>query len=241
MEYCYENFGSHFIWLTDDNFGRANRAGQLADNLLKRGIGDDFMWFIQWRCDDVIRNKDVLPQMRKAGLHWVMMGVESPKQSTLESWKKGLSPNDANTAVKILKENDIFAHAMFVMGARKDTADSIEALRMFVRKIDPDFAIFTALTPFPGTGIYQKAERNGWIEDRNWSHYDMAHAIMPTETLSRKEVQEELYQCYRDFYGSWRRRIGGVFSSNELKRRIYLHMLGQGVLGEFKRLARNLI
>ena len=78
--------------------------------------------------------------------------------------------------------------------------------------------------------------RNGWIEDFNLSHYDMAHAIMPTETLSRREVQEELYQCYRHFYGSWRRKIGGVLSSNKLKSRLYRHMMGQGVLHQFKNL-----
>ena len=102
--------------------------------------------------------------------------------------------------------------------------------------MDPDFAIFTALTPFPGTEIHEEAKRNGWIEDFNLSHYDMAHAIMPTETLSRMEVQEELYNCYRSFYGSWRRKIGGVLSSNKLKSRLYRHMMRQGVLRQFKKL-----
>ncbi|MGQ9479587.1 MAG: hypothetical protein ACUVQ0_06225 [Thermoproteota archaeon] len=45
---------------------------------------------------------------------------------------------------------------------------------------------------------------------------------MPTETLSRKEVQEELYECYRYFYGSWSRRLQGLFSANSFKRRIFL-------------------
>jgi len=102
--------------------------------------------------------------------------------------------------------------------------------------LDPDFAIFTALTPFPGTEVFEEAKRNGWIEDFNLSHYDMAHAIMPTETLSVKEVQEELYECYRSFYGSWRRRLGGLFSSNKLKRRLFWHMAGRGVVNQFKTL-----
>lgn len=75
-----------------------------------------------------------------------------------------------------------------------------------------------------------------WIEDANLSNYDMAHAIMPTETLSRIEVQEELYNCYRSFYGSWNRKVGGLFSSNKLKSRLYRHMMGQNVLYQFKNL-----
>ncbi len=114
--------------------------------------------------------------------------------------------------MKLLKENDIAAHTMFIIGARKDTAESIANLREFINELDPDFAIFSILTPFPGTQIYEEAKQNGWIEDFNWAHYGMIHAIMPTETLSRREVQEELYTCYRSFYGSWRRRLEGIFS-----------------------------
>ena len=236
IEFCYDNFDSRFIWLTDDDFGPGNRADILADELEKRELGDDLMLFFQWRCDDVIKNEKILPKLRKVGLHWVMVGVESPRPSTLEKFKKGIKVEQAIEAVRLLKENGIFSHAMFVVGDRKDTAESIAQLRDFANELDPDFAIFTALTPFHGTEIYEEAKSKGWIEDFNLSHYDMAHAIMPTETLSRMEVQEELYNCYRSFYGSWRRKIGGVFSSNKLKSRLYRHMMGQGVLRQFKNL-----
>ena len=236
IEFCYNNYGSRFIWLTDDDFGPGSRASNLADELLKREIGDDLMLFLQWRCDDVIKNEEVLSKLRNAGLHWVMMGVESPKDSTLKSFRKGIKAEQAIEAVRLLKENGIFSHAMFVIGDRKDTAESIADLREFANELDPDFAIFTALTPFPGTEIYEEAKRNGWIEDFNLSHYDMAHAIMPTETLSTIEVQEELYNCYKGFYGSWKRRLGGLFASNKLKRRLYRHMMGQGVIRQFRNL-----
>ncbi len=236
IEFCYNNYDSRFIWLTDDDFGPGLRANNLADELLRREIGDDLMLFIQWRCDDVINNEKVLPKLRKAGLYWVMMGVESPKVTTLERFRKGIVAEQATKSVRLLKKNNIFSHAMFVIGDRKDSKESIADLRKFANELDPDFAIFTALTPFPGTEIHEEAKRKGWIEDFNLSHYDMAHAIMPTETLTRKEVQEELYGCYRNFYGSMRRRLGGVFSSNKLKSRLYRYMMGQGVIRQFKNL-----
>jgi anaerobic magnesium-protoporphyrin IX monomethyl ester cyclase len=236
IEFCYKKYGSRFIWLTDDDFGPGTRANNLADELLHRHLGKDLMLFLQWRCDDVIKHQDVLPKLRKAGLYWVMMGVESPNAATLQSFRKGIVAEQATEAVKALKANGIFSHAMFVIGDRKDTRASIAEVRAFANALDPDFAIFTALTPFPGTEISEEAQRNGWIDDVNLAHYDMAHAIMPTETLSRRDVQEELYACYRSFYGSWRRRLGGVFSRNSLKRHLYRHMLGQGVLQQFQNL-----
>ena len=236
MEYIYNEFGARFIWLTDDNFGAGGRGKQLADELLKRDVGDDLMWFIQMRCDDVVAVKDSLPTMRRSGLQWVMMGVESPRAGTLERYRKGIEPNQALEAARLLKANDIFTHAMFILGAREDTHESISYLRGFISELDPDFVIYTVLTPFPGTEVYDEAKAKGWIEDDNLFNYDMAHAVMGTETLTRRELQEELYECYRSFYGSWGRRVKGILSRNELKRRIYWYMAGRGILAQLRSL-----
>jgi anaerobic magnesium-protoporphyrin IX monomethyl ester cyclase len=74
----------------------------------------------------------------------------------------------------------------------------------------------------------------GWIEDHNWADYDMIHAVMPTESLSRSEVQEELYNCYRSFYDSWPRRLKGIFSTNKPKRRTYRYLAGQNLLNQLR-------
>jgi anaerobic magnesium-protoporphyrin IX monomethyl ester cyclase len=236
MAFCNREFGSKYIWLTDDNFGAGQRPAEIAEEIIAKQLPDDVSWFVQARCDDIIRNKEILPRLRRSGLNWVLLGVENSNPQTLEAFKKGITPADAKTAVRLLQDNGIFAHAMVIIGSRKDTHQTIAQLREFANDLDPDFVMFGILTPFPGTEVYDEAERNGWILDRNWSHYDMIHAIMPTETLSPREVQEELYLCYRSFYGSWSRRFGGLFSSNRLKRRVFWHMAGSGVLGKVKSL-----
>ena len=234
MEFCYQNYGSRFFWLTDDNFSIGKRMMDLCDEIIHRGFSDDIMWFFQARCDDIVKQKDILPKMRKAGNRWILFGVESHSKSTLETFNKKIEPEDSKRAVKLLKENDIFAQATLIIGERRDSAESIAKMREFTNDIDPDLAIFMILTPFPGTEVYEKARSNGWIEDNNWANYDMVHAIMPTENLSREEVQEELYDCYRSFYGSFNRRLKGIFSKNELKRRTYRYMAGQGITRQLK-------
>ena len=233
MAYVNREFGSEMIWLTDDNFGSGQRPAEIAEEIIAKQLSD-VSWFVQARCDDIIRNKDILPRLAKSGLSWVLLGVENSNPSTLDYFNKGITPNDAKTAVRLLQDNGIMAHAMVIIGNRKETHQSILQLRKFVNDLDPDFLMFGILTPFPGTEVYAEAERNGWIEDRNWNHYDMIHAIMPTETLSTRQVQEELYGCYRDYYGSWSRRFRGLLSSNPMKRRTYRHMVGWGLLGKIK-------
>jgi anaerobic magnesium-protoporphyrin IX monomethyl ester cyclase len=236
IDYCFHNYGSRFVWLTDDNFGVGERARALANKIIQKGIADELMWFTQARCDDIIKYQDTIPILRKSGLRWVLLGIENARQSTLDAFRKNITPDDAKQAVKLLQQHDIFTQAMFIIGERNDTPESIAEARAFINELDPDFVIYAILTPFPGTELFEEAKQNGWIEDLNWANYDMVHAIMPTETLSRKEVQEELYNCYRSFYGSWKRRLQGVFSRNALKRRVYRFMVSQGIIRQLRAL-----
>ncbi len=234
MEFCYRNFGAEFLWLTDDNFPLGPSARQLCDELIGRGFGDKIMWFVQARCDDIVREKNLLPKMRSAGNMWILTGAESASEAALQNFGKKISPDQTRDAVRLMKKNDIFAQATFIIGHREDTHEALSDLREFVNGIDPDLAIFMVLTPFPGTEVYEEAGKNGWIEDSNWANYDMVHPIMPTETLSREELQEELLRCYTEFYGSWARRLGGFFSSNKLKRKTYRYLASESLLKQLK-------
>ncbi|MFW9964892.1 MAG: B12-binding domain-containing radical SAM protein [Candidatus Sifarchaeia archaeon] len=238
FEYLYNEFDTRFFWLTDDNFGLGKRTEELCDEIIKRGFAEDILWFMQARCDDVVKYERLLPKLRKSGLHWILAGVESHSPETLASFNKRIDPSVSKEAMGLLKLNDIFAQATLIIGERSDSHDTLRGLRAYVNDLDPDIAIFMILTPYPGTRLYNEAEKNGWIEDKNWAHYDMIHAIMPTEHLTLREVQEELYLCYRSFYGSMKRRIAGVFSSNKIKRRTYRYMARQGVMGALRGLFR---
>ncbi len=234
FEFLCSDYGAEFLWLTDDNFPLGPSAGNLCDEIVSRGIAEDIMWFVQARCDDMIRHSDLLPRMRAAGNMWILTGAESGSEETLRNVKKGTSPDQTGDAVRLMKKSGIFAQTTFIIGHRDDTHKTLSDLREFVNRIDPDLAIFMLLTPFPGTDVYEEAQRNGWVEDTNWANYDMIHPIMPTETLSREELREELVHCYRAFYGSWSRRFRGIFSSNKLKRRTYGYMASQSVVNQLK-------
>jgi len=237
MEHLHKEYGSTLFWLTDDNFGLGARVSDLCDEIIKRGIADDIAWFLQARCDDIVRDKDLLPKMRKAGNFWILLGLDTPDPEALEAFRrKGITQPTVKEAVDLLRQNDIFSQGTFIIGNRKDTHDSIKALREYADRLDPDLATFMTLTPFPGTEVYETAKRNGWIEDTNWSNYDMIHAIMPTEHLTRQEVQKELYECYQSFFGSWKRIYQGIFSGNTITRKTYQYMARQAFLTNLRNL-----
>jgi len=166
----------------------------------------------------------------------MLLGVEHNSEAILHDLGKQSSAATAKKAVRILNRSDILSQAMFILGSRQESAASAEALREFVIDLNPGIPIFGCLTPFPRTRTYVEAEQRGWIEDRNWSHYDMIHAIMPTEHLSRREVQEELYACYRRFFGSIPRGLRGLLSKNRLKRGAYRRFMMKRIIRDVGRL-----
>jgi len=236
MVYLNERFGADFLWLTDDNFNYKARGKDLYEELRIRKFSGDVTWFFQARTDDIAHNPELVAKLREVGNDWILVGVENNSPAVLKDFKKGVSVDDAFKAIEVLNKNDIFTQSMFVIGSRKDTAESIDNMRQFSLQLDSQLAIYTVLTPYPGTEVYENAMQNGWIEDKNYAHYDMAHAIMPTETLSREEIQGELYRCYRAFYGSITRGIAGIFSRNRIKRRAYRHMAKKHVLKNLRQL-----
>lgn len=236
FQYLQERYGGgeSFFWLADDNFMLAHRGADFCEAMDRPALREATSWFVQARADDIANMEAVVPSLRRIGCRWILLGIEHNSDQVLDELGKRSSAAIARKAVRILNESDVFSQATFIIGSRTETAASVEALREFVVDIDPALPIFMCLTPFPGTRTFEEAERKGWIEDRNWSHYDMVHAVMPTEALSRREVQEELYSCYRRFYASALRGLGGVLSANPLKRRIYAHMLKRRVLRELR-------
>jgi anaerobic magnesium-protoporphyrin IX monomethyl ester cyclase len=147
-----------------------------------------------------------------------------------------LNKLDSKKTVDLLRNNGIFSQGTFIIGHKNDSHKSIEAVREYADYLDPDIASFFVLTPFPGTEVFNEAKTNGWIEDYNWVNYDMVHATMPTKYLSRREVQQELYDCYDSFFGSWNRRYKRISSSNQITRRIYTYLAKQALLTGLKSL-----
>lgn len=235
FERLYNDYGSKFYWFTDDNFGLNQRTEDICDGLIERGLGDEIQWFCQIRVDDIVAHPNIVGKLRKAGAVWALVGFDNSSEEILSSFRRsGLEKNNSKKAVDTLRENQIFSQGTFIVGHQSDNRESVQALREYADYLDPDIASFFALTPFPGTEIYLEAKERGWIMDTNWANYDMVHAIMPTNHLSREEVQRELYECYNQFFGSWPRRYRGILSENPITRRTYGYLAKQSILANLK-------
>ena len=224
MELVWRKYGKKIIWFGDDTFNvDRERLLGIAEEIVERGL--NVAWGFEGRADLILRDRDIIGRLREAGLFWVLVGVEASSDEELKRYGKGITLEQARQAFKILKEHDIITQAMFVVGERKDTVETIRRKVELAKELDVDFAIFTPLTPLPGTPLYEEAKAKGWLEVDDYSRYDFAHAVMPTETLTRREVDRLIAQCYMSFYARPTKILRALLSRNPYRRAVIRHFL----------------
>jgi 3-oxoacyl-[acyl-carrier-protein] synthase II len=61
-------------------------------------------------------------------------------------------------------------------------------------------AEFFLFTPYPGTPLWDRLERQGRIIDRTWSHYNGAHVVTRPLNMTPEELREEFLLVWREFF-----------------------------------------
>lgn len=87
-------------------------------------------WQIQWsaygRIDQILKYQKLLPKIREAGCTSLIIGIESPKDSTLKEVNKNCTSFDAMETVELLRKNFIGVQGCFVLGFPGDIYSDIE-------------------------------------------------------------------------------------------------------------------
>jgi len=190
--------GRHFPFFYDDNFASNPRR---AKELLRRMIdlGMRFRWMTQVR-SDVARDGELLDLMAAAGCTYLFLGFESVNPQALAEMRKGQSLAEIERAVREIRRRGIHVHGMFVFGFDADTPATVRATAEFAVRRRVDTVQFLALTPIPGTELFESLEREQRILDREWGDYDGLHVKHHPKHLSVPELQTALVDAHRRFY-----------------------------------------
>jgi anaerobic magnesium-protoporphyrin IX monomethyl ester cyclase len=219
ISHLNHRYGKTLFIFNENTFNWSRRRVEdFLDELGKSGLRIHF-WF-QSRTKDIIRDEDLVPEMRRLGLYEVMLGIESIQPDVLSRYEKQQSRDMAQKAIDILRKNKIMVMANIMFGDWNDSRESIEEVFRFV-KAQSDFLVLTLTTPLPGTKYFQEAERLGRIRERDLGKYDFMHPVVNTQFLSAGEVQR-LHQAYlKKYYTQPRILLGGFFNPNPFKRMAY--------------------
>ena len=141
--------------------------------------------------------------MRKAGFQFVLFGVESANQETLDRFCKALKVEDVEKGAKWATEAGLDVHVTFMFGhaweGPKEIAKSVALARRLLAKGWAKTLQCTLTIPYPGTPLFKELKANDALATLDWDEYDMRRAITKTPLVTEDEIKCAIRKVYRGF------------------------------------------
>lgn len=141
--------------------------------------------------------------MRRAGFQFVLFGVESANQETLDRFVKSLKVEDVEKGARWATEAGLDVHVTFMFGhaweGPKEIANTVALARRLLAKGWAKTLQCTLTIPYPGTPLFKELDANGGLATKDWDEYDMRRAITKTPLVSEDEIKRAIRDVYRGF------------------------------------------
>jgi len=187
-----------FIFFVDDNI-----AGKpsYAKELFRAFIPLKIKWFSQASLS-IVKDRELLNLAQRSGCKGLFIGFESLSQENLKAMGKSMNrADDYKEAIKMIHDHGIGIQGSFIFGTDFDDKSVFSDVIRFIEKTRLEAVLFSVLTPFPGTRIYETLLRENRIIDTDWEKYDMNHVVFRPKKMAPKELQDGFNWAYRKLYG----------------------------------------
>lgn len=201
LEFILELWHRPFLELADDNtFVTKSWSRDLA-----RLLGEyPVRWFTE--TDISVANDPLLLELlAESGCAQLLIGLESAVPDSLRAidrtdWKRRRH-EDYRNAVSRIQNSGISVNGCFTLGLDNDTVDIFEQTLDFVNELQLTEVQITLLTPFPGTALYRRFEREGrLLRPRAWDQYTLFDVTYQPKRMSVSELREGFAWLMRELY-----------------------------------------
>lgn len=164
---------------------------------------------LEWACETRLEllSDDLIDLMANTNCHHVRMGIESARPDILvqAGRRKSVTQSkryldQASDTIQRLRKKGIRTLCFFMLGFPDDNEESAEAIIEFTKAADPDMALLSFTTPYPGTPLFDLASSDDLLETYDLSQYGTkATPIVRTNHLSNKQLTEIGYRLNEYF------------------------------------------
>lgn len=194
-----------FAFFVDDNLV-ANRRYALSLFSAMKGMG--FKW-LSHAPIDFAGDPELMRAAGEAGCIGMFVGFESLDQASLTAMGKVTNQADSFLEqAQVFRDHGIGILGSFVLGSDGDTPAIFEPILRFCEEARIEAAIFPILTPYPGTKVRERLEKEGRITSNNWRDYDMSHVNYIPRGMTAAELQaghDWLNSSFYSFSSMYRR------------------------------------
>jgi len=146
-------------------------------------------------------DEDFLNLARKAGcLEW-FVGFESVSQAALNETKKTHNKvEDFKKLIKRLHNHGMAVQGGIIFGFDEDTPDIFDLTLEKMYEFEIDIVEVNILTPYPGTPLFERLDRDGRILTRDWSRYNQVDVVFKPKKMTENELFEGARKVAKEFY-----------------------------------------
>lgn len=190
------HYGFRSFKFRDPLFGLdRKRALRLAELIGK--LPQKIQFSIESRID--LLRPETLRALKEVGLSAVTVGIETPHEDTLRQYKRiPIEDDKQRKFVDHCRRLGIRTVAGFMVGFPDDTEQTIKNVLAYARQVNPTYANFNIVTPYPGTEFF--AQIKDQIADFNFGKYDVYQAVLKYQHLTPERVMELHGWCFERFY-----------------------------------------
>jgi len=138
--------------------------------------------------------------MGRAGFRFILYGLESANQKTLDRIDKNLKVEQIEPALRLAKEAGLNPHPTAMVGypweTKEEAQNTLDFAKEMFKKGYADSLQATIVTPYPGTPLFAEAKEKGWLKTLDWGRYDMREPILKTE-MSDEEIKGLVQGLYK--------------------------------------------
>lgn len=184
--WLHREHGVELVNLADENpttspkVWRAFLKAMIAEDVPVEIIGST-------RADDIVRDADILPLYKRAGVRRFLMGLEGTDAATLDRVRKGGSRAKDRQAIQLLRQHGMIGLCTFAIGFEEETDRDYWRLLRHLLAYDPDQVMSVFATPHRWTPFYDSVKHRCTIEPdlRKW---DYKHQVMEVPAVPHWRV-----------------------------------------------------
>jgi len=173
----------------------------ICDLIIERGY--DLNIWAYARVDSI--NNKIVKKMKRAGIKWLCLGIESGSQRVRSDVRKGYSQEDLFKAVDIVRSNGIYIIANYLFGLPEDDLNSMKETLDIAVDLNTEFANFYCAMAYPGSELYKQALEKRLPLPDSWLGYSQLgyDALpLPTNYLSGAQVLKFRDKAFQKYFNN---------------------------------------
>jgi radical SAM superfamily enzyme YgiQ (UPF0313 family) len=195
---------TRLVFFLDDNiFSNEAYCRALFSELKKLNI----IWVGQASLHLTASNPDLLALAVQSGCISLFVGIESLSEANLRATgslakNKASTPEEMAKGLRVLHDHGIVVMAGVIFGFDDDDPGVFDRTRNFLLACRVGHGAFSALTPFPGTRLFEELHAQSRITTYDWSKYDGITPVFLPKLMSPQQLQDGTRRIGVNFYST---------------------------------------